>query len=148
MITGLLERYRSRIAKRRLAKVLRAEAAETFLEALMAFLKVGVRLDRHLRRSLDGFDARYQLKTRDGLVDVGVVFEDGRVDIQEDPKGEFDATMLFRDSRAVFDFFASTNPDLLGAVLEQTAVVEGNLNYVYRLAYMARHLQLEALGRV
>lgn len=148
MIEYLLDRWLARRRRSELADAVVAEAAETFLEALLGLLQVGAVVDSDVRLSVADFEARYRLTTRDGKVDVGLSFDDGRVDIDEDPTGPFDASMVFRDADAILRFFSAANPDLLALVLRQDAVIEGNLNYVYKLAYLARHLQLEALGRL
>lgn len=148
MIGTLVQQARVSLARERLGECLRAEAVETFLELLLTFLRFGVALDPGLRRSVAGFTADYRMATRDGRVDVGLSFRDGALDVHEDPAGPFDATLRFRDERALMRYFSSTDPDLLAALLKQDVVIEGNLNYVYRLAYLARHIQLEALGRV
>ncbi len=148
MIGHLLTRYRARRYRSRLVDAAIDDAAETFLEALLTLLKVGTIVDRDLRRSVADFTGNYRLATRDGAVDVGISFDKGWVDVREDPDGPFDATMLFRDADSILRLFSAANPDLLSLVLDQDAVVEGNLNYVYKLAYMSRHLQLKAMGQV
>jgi hypothetical protein len=45
-------------------------------------------------------------------------------------------------------FFTSVNPDLFSSLFNQDVVLTGNLTYVYRLAYLARHLELTVLGRL
>lgn len=56
--------------------------------------------------------------------------------------------MIFKDGKALMDFLLAENPDILGAMLHQEVTPEGNLNYLYTFAYMARHLQRMATGRV
>lgn len=58
------------------------------------------------------------------------------------------ADLQFRDREALMRYFTSVNPDLFSALLRQDVVLTGNLTYVYRLAYLARHLELTVLGRL
>lgn len=148
MITAVVDQYRLLSARARLAACLRSEAAETFLELLLGALRIGLAVDPQLHRGVQDFDGRYRLATRDKAVDVALTFRHGHLDVGEDATGPFNATLWFRDERALMRFFAARNPDLFASLLNQDVVTEGNLNYIYRLAYLARHVQLEATGRV
>lgn len=148
MIGTLLSDCRAYIARQRLVACIRAEAAENFLELLLDCLRVGLAVNPYLRHSVRGFSARYRLATPDQAVDVALIFQDGHLKVEEDLSGPFDASLWFRDERALMRYFSSANPDLFTSLLHQDVVPEGNLNYIYRLAYLARHVQLEALGRV
>jgi hypothetical protein len=134
-------------ARSRLKACLEAEAAETFLELLLGAMKLSLLVDPDLSRSVAGFEARYRIATRDGSVCVGASFADGRLSIEGDPTWTPHAALVFRDTAALMAYFATTNPDLFSSLLNQDVFVEGNLNYVYRLAFLARHVQLRALGR-
>lgn len=46
------------------------------------------------------------------------------------------------------DFLLTPRPDIIGAVLRQDVCVDGNLNYLYKFAFMARRLQLKATGGI
>ena len=57
-------------------------------------------------------------------------------------------TVTFKDARALMNYILSPKPDILGAILRQEVVFEGNLNYLYKFAYMSRRLQLMATGNI
>ena len=46
------------------------------------------------------------------------------------------------------NYLLSPKPDILGSVLRQDVMVSGNLNYLYKFAYMAKRLQLMATGKI
>jgi hypothetical protein len=142
----LVRRIQSWYARRRFAACLRAENAELFLEVLLQALRLGILVDEHLRHSVAHFSATYQITTHDRRVDVGLTFHDGVLVVHEGQAGPFDATLCFRDSHTLMGFFSPAQPDLLGSVLDQRITIEGNLNYIYRLAYLVNHLRLEVLG--
>jgi hypothetical protein len=45
-------------------------------------------------------------------------------------------------------FLLSPKPDILGSMLRQDISIDGNLNYLYKFAYMAKHLQLKVTGKL
>jgi hypothetical protein len=49
----------------------------------------------------------------------------------------------FKNSHALMNFIFSPKPDVLGAMLNQDVVLDGNLNYLYKFAYLANHLRLK-----
>jgi hypothetical protein len=56
-------------------------------------------------------------------------------------------TINFRNPKALREYILSSKPDILGALLRQDVVPDGNLNYLYKFAFMAKRLQLMATGR-
>jgi hypothetical protein len=131
-----------------LGRCLRDRAAEGYLELLLEALEVGIRFDPYLRRSAAGFQGSYRIHTQNDAVDVMVEFDDGQVRVGPGEPGAADAELRFRDREALMRFFTSVNPDLFSSLLNQDVVLTGNLTYVYRLAYLARHLELTVLGRL
>jgi hypothetical protein len=55
-----------------------------------------------------------------------------------------DITIIFKNPAALRNFIFSPKPDILNAILRQEVSVDGNLNYLYKFAYMANHLKLMA----
>jgi len=79
---------------------------------------------------------------------VTATFKDDQLHVHEDEVPDPQVTVIFKDGKALMDFLLAENPDILGAMLHQEVTPEGNLNYLYTFAYMARHLQRMATGRV
>ena len=46
------------------------------------------------------------------------------------------------------DYIFSPKPDILGSMLRQDVMLNGNLNYLYKFAFMAQHLRLMATGEI
>ncbi|HET9596931.1 MAG TPA: hypothetical protein VFP65_15185 [Anaeromyxobacteraceae bacterium] len=130
------------LLERRFAKCLEDEAGEEFLELLLRLLSTAIVVDPDLRRRAAGFEARFAFRSGDGRVTVGAVLHDGFMRVGEHLPAAPNVTVVFKDGRALMRSLLSAEPDLLGALLRQEVSFEGNLNYVYRLAHLARRLQL------
>ena len=124
------------------------EITEEFLELLLHAMRLAFLFHGGFRKNIEGFHGRYLFRSRDGKLAVAAVFEDGRMTVKEEAIGETDVTIHFRDAKALRDFLFSPKPDILGSILRQDVVVDGNFNYMYKFAYMAKHLQLMATGRL
>lgn len=148
LISGLsVDKAMDRLGERFL-KSLEDETAETFLEALLAFMKIKFMLDPAYRKNIEEFRGRYQFRSRDGGVAVLVKFEDGDMKIREKTSDDVNVTVSFKDGRALMNFLLSANRDILRGLLNNEVVVAGNLNYMYKFGFMANHLQLELTGNL
>ena len=124
------------------------EAAETFLEVLLLFMKLKFMFDPSYRRNIENFKGRYQFKSRDNKITVLVEFDNGKMDIKETLSEDVDVTVIFKDGRSLMNFLLSQNRDVLRGLLNNEITVNGNLNYIYKFAFMANHLQLELTGNL
>lgn len=125
-----------------------SEITEEFLELLLNAMRISYFFNRDFRKNIEGFGGRYLFKSRDGKITVAAVFEDGRMKVMEKEIGDTDITISFRSAKALRDFIFSPKPDILGSILRQDVVVDGNFNYMYKFAYMAKHLQLMVTGQL
>ncbi len=144
----LLRPLRARRVRSRFLRCLESEAAEEFLEMLLKFMSLAFVLDRDYRRNIEGFNGRYLFRSRDNSITVAVVFKDNRMKVHERELEDTNVTVIFRDGRALMGYLLSPKPDILGSLLRQDVTFNGNLNYVYKFAYMAKRLQLMAAGEV
>ena len=124
------------------------EAAETFLEMLLLFMKLKFMFDPSYRRNIENFKGRYQFRSRDGGITVLVEFDNEKMDIKETLSEDVDVTVIFKDGRSLMNFLLSQNRDVLRGLLNNEINVNGNLNYIYKFAFMANHLQLELTGNL
>ena len=124
------------------------EAAETFLEVLLLFMKLKFMFDPSYRRNIENFKGRYQFKSRDNKITVLVELDNGKMDIKETLSEDVDVTVIFKDGRSLMNFLLSQNRDVLRGLLNNEITVTGNLNYIYKFAFMANHLQLELTGNL
>ncbi|CAD7775080.1 MAG: hypothetical protein KIIPBIDF_00638 [Candidatus Methanoperedenaceae archaeon GB50] len=124
------------------------EAAETFLEVLLLFMKLKFMFDPSYRKNIENFKGRYQFRSRDGRITVLVELDNGKMDIKETLSEDVDVTVIFKDGRSLMNFLLSRNKDILRGLLNNEINVNGNLNYIYKFAFMANHLQLELTGNL
>lgn len=132
-----------RVMKRFLTH-LEGELADDFIEILLEMMGLVFCLSREFRRNIEGFKGVYVFKTKDGAVAASAVFSDGRLKKSDKAVEGADIEITFRDGKTLRQFFFAPKPDALNAMLKQDVTLEGNLNYLYKFAYMANHLRLKA----
>jgi len=133
---GILKHF---IAKRAMAKSLKDEATEDFLEILLDLMKLTFLIDEGYRQDLKDFIGSYRFKDKDGKVNVLVKFHDGKMEISEDPVPEPNVMVTFKDSNALRRFLLSCKKDILNVILNNEIQVTGNFNYLYKFGFMANH---------
>jgi hypothetical protein len=131
---------------KKLQACLESDVAEPFLTVLLDAMAVAMLVDAKCRASIHGFEGRYVFKTPDKKVGATAVFGGNHMSVshQAIDRPEPNVTVTFRNPKALMELLLSRTPDLIGAMLKQDVNVDGNLNYLYRFAFLARHLQLMA----
>ena len=135
-------------ALRNLMKAIESEAAEEFLKMLLKAMQVAFALDGDYRKNIKDFKGKYFFRNRDGQITVSAIFAKGRMRVREELLHDPNITVTFADGKALINFLLTPKPDILGSMLRQEVVLNGNLNYLYKLAFMAKRLQLKALGSI
>ena len=133
-------------AGERFLNALEDETAETFLKALLLFMKLKFMFDPSYRKNIENFKGRYQFKSKGDGVAVLVEFDNGKMDIKEKLANDVDITCTFKDGKALINFLLSRDRDILRRLLNNEVTLTGNLNYIFKFAFMANHLQLELTG--
>jgi hypothetical protein len=142
----LMRSRRATKAAEKFIQVLASEGAEEFLEVLLKLMGLALRLDKDFQRNIQNFNGRYLFCSRDRQITVAVVFKNNRLKVSEKEIDDTHMTVVFRNAKALMAFLLSPKPDILGSMLRQDVTIDGNLNYLYKFAYMAKHLQLKATG--
>jgi hypothetical protein len=137
-----------KLALETLEKRLSTELAEGFLATLLEVMEIAFFFDHNYRKNIEGFAGRYLFRSSDHAIEVSATFANGNMEVAEKAIPDPHVTLIFKDEKALLNFLLSGNPDILGSMLRQDVTPEGNLNYLYKFAYMARRLQLMATGRV
>jgi hypothetical protein len=149
---GLKEWWKKLTAKWALAKAgkgfiksLEDEATEEFLKALLNLMNLAFIIDPDYRENIKNFKGSYRFMDRTGAaggeegVNVLVAFDNGEMEISEDPGPEANVTVTFKDSAALRNFLLSFKKDILKVILNNEIQFRGNLNYLYKFIYMANH---------
>lgn len=134
------------MAMKKFIKSLESEFAEEFLEAVLGFMKILFLIDHDFKRNIEGFNGRYLFKSRDGSITVAAIFRNNGMEVREKEIDNPDITVIFKDSKALMNYLLAPKPDVLGSMLRQEVTLDGNLNYLYKFAFMAKRLQLMVTG--
>ncbi len=125
---------------------LTSEFAEDFLQLLLGLMSVVFLVDHGFRKNIEQFTGRYQFRSKDGRITVAALFADNRLEVRQEEIDNPDITILFKDGKALMGYLLTPKPDILGSMLRQEVSLDGNLNYLYKFAFMAKRLQLMATG--
>ena len=123
--------------------------AENFLRLLLKLMDVVFMLNIwNFRDNIESFSGRYVFHSKDNSIVASSSFENGNMKVYDRIINKPDITITFRDDKALMNYLLSPKPDILGSILRQDITVSGNLNYLYKFAYMAKRLQLLATGKI
>ncbi|MBM3131447.1 MAG: hypothetical protein FJZ95_00205 [Chloroflexi bacterium] len=134
--------------KSRFRKCVESEAAEEFLELLLKLMSISFKIDKDFRRNIEGFNGRYQFKSRDNSVTVAAIFDGKELKVKEKLIPDPDISVIFKDGQSIMNYLLADNRDILKLVLNNEVVLNGNTNYIFKFGYMANHLQLALAGKV
>jgi hypothetical protein len=144
---ALFRSVRANRVQKQFVNCIESELAEGFTELLLRLMSLVLFLNMDFRRNIKNFRGRYLFRSRDDEITVAAVFRDNRLRVYDKAIANTDVTVTFKDARALMNYILSPKPDILGSILRQDVVIDGNFNYLYKFAYMAKHLQLMATGR-
>jgi hypothetical protein len=113
---------------------------DKFVELLLYGMDLAFILFASYRRNLRDFRAVYVLRTADQRVAASALFGNGRMAVRREVVAGANTTITFKDSASLLRFLFSKDQDILASVLANEVEVDGNLNYIYKLGYMARDL--------
>ena len=136
--------HKAKAAMEKLLKGLENEFTEDILKTLLTGMSLVFLLSSTYRKNIENFSGRYLFRSKDNAFSVGTVFENGSMNVVDGPVDSPDITIIFKNPAALRNFIFSPKPDILNAILRQDVSVDGNLNYLYKFAYMANHLKLMA----
>lgn len=141
----LLRAFRARKAIEKIDRCLEAEFTEETLELLLNGMRLVFAISDRYRKNIEGFVGRYVFRSRDGSFVVSGAFDKGKMSVREGELADPNIRVYFKDSQALLNFIFSPKPDVLSAILNQDVTLDGNLNYLYKFAYMANHLRLRGV---
>ena len=141
----LLRRLRARKACNRIATCLESEFTTDLLELILSGMGLVLLLSKDFRQNIIGFTGRYVFASADGSFLVSAEFANERLHVHKGRIADPNIDITFQNAGALASFLFSPKPDILGAVLNQSVTLEGNLNYLYKFGYMANHLRLKGL---
>lgn len=126
-------------------RCLDGEFTEELLEDLLKVMGYMFEMSDRYRRNIEGFSGNYVFKGADGSFAVSASFRDGKMMVSEGQIADPNLKISFKNPHALLNFIFSPKPDVLNAMLTQEVTLDGNLNFLYKFAYMANHLRLKGL---
>jgi hypothetical protein len=134
---------RTRKAVEKIADLLGPHFTEDMLLLLLDGMSLMFLVSRRYRKNIEGFEGKYVFRSVDGSFAVSAMFKNGKMKVKRGAIDGPNITVNFKNPHALLNFLFSPKPDVLGAMLSQDVVLDGNLNYLYKFAYMANHVRLK-----
>ena len=147
-LLNIIKMPQARIAIDKFMQTFQSETAEGFLEALLNLMSLALFLDMDFKKNIKNFNARYLFCSKDRNITVAAIFDGEHMNVSKKKIDKTNITVIFRDGKALMGFLMSPKPDILGSLLSQDITIDGNLNYIYKFAYMSKHLQLKYTGKL
>ena len=130
----------TRLFSKKFREELTGALTDEFLELLLRCQDLAFCLSKGYRKNIKDFKGRYVFCTREGLVAASATFENGDMKVHDEPIEDWDVRITFENQAALRGFIFSGEHDILDSILENKVEVEGNLNYMYKYAFMVRDL--------
>ena len=114
---------------------------DEIIELILKGLKLFLYLDPGYRKNIEDFNARYTFRSERGKIAASAIFKNGKMRVKKKEIKNTNITVFFSDGKAMWNFMTAPNPDIFAFILDNKIRYEGNLNYVLKFAYMAKHLK-------
>ncbi|MEI6138194.1 MAG: hypothetical protein WCP85_02970 [Mariniphaga sp.] len=135
------------LTTRRFVKIIEEKEMDIFLETLLKAMSLFLFFNKKFRRNIDGFNARYVFKSKDGIIAASADFADSKMKVSRKALENASVTVVFKDGTALKNFLFAESPDIIGAILDSEVQYTGNLNYLSKFAYMSKRLKLQLTGK-
>jgi pyruvate formate-lyase/glycerol dehydratase family glycyl radical enzyme len=126
--------------------------ARVALKGGLRFMKLILWLKSDFRAMLGTFSGTYLFFTRTGTVNVPMAIEKGTIRFLDSPLAieDADVALEFKDGRALWEYLkmyaTEDERDILVSVARDKVRPHGNLNYIFKFAFMVNHLLLWLSG--
>jgi hypothetical protein len=119
---------------------------DDFLELLLDLMGLAFYLNiRRFRDNIKNFKGTYNFVSQDGRIAAAAVFANNKMKMKKEKVPDNDpdlkVTVTFKDGHALWRFLLTGTPDIFQFVLDRDISYEGNLNYLLKFAYLARHMK-------
>jgi hypothetical protein len=139
--------FYARLFSKKLITQIEGFATDKFLELLLAGMDLVFHCSKGFRQNLAGFTGSYVFRTGDGLVAASALFSGRTMKVIKNAVENWDVRVDFKNAEALRKFLFSKDQDILNSILASEVEVKGNLNLIYKFAFMARDLARRIGGR-
>jgi len=94
--------------------------------------------DLRFRENLKNFNGRYLFKTANETVMTSATFSNGNMHVHKNAINDWDTKVTFKNPKAFREFILSEKQDIFDWLSRNEIEVDGNLNHIFKFAYMAR----------
>lgn len=136
--------HQAKTVMEKLLNGLDSEFTEEILKVLLTGMSLFFVLSSKYRKNIENFSGSYLFRSKDNTFSVAAVFNNGTMEVMDGTLDIPNIAIIFKNPAALRNFIFSPKPDILNAILKQDVTIDGNLNYLYKFAYMANHLKLMA----
>jgi hypothetical protein len=150
MITSILTaittpflRYNLNVKIKRIRKLLEDEITDTFLELLLCVMSLLFKIDKNFRKNIEGFSAVYVFRNITGTLAASAIISNDRMKVKRKEVPGAAATVIFDRGKSLCDLLFSNDPNIFDFMLENRLTYSGNLNYLLKFAFLAKHLKLK-----
>lgn len=141
-VLNIFRRFSLKRAVKKMINRIETGALDDFLELLLKVIRLVLCVDRKYRRNIKDFDARYAFRSQDRKIAASAVFKNNKMKVKKEEIPDTNVTVLFKDGKALWEFLMAPDPDVFAFVLQNKLSYEGNLNYLLKFGYMAKHLKV------
>ena len=139
-ISDAIGHFIVRLCSKKLVLQLEGFATDKFLGLLLKGMGLAFFLSKGFRQNIAGFRGNYLFSTNDGQVCASALFAKGRMTVGDGGIDNWDVRVDFKDAEALRKFLFSKDQDILNSLLANEVDVQGNLNLIYKFAFLARDL--------
>jgi uncharacterized protein (DUF1330 family) len=135
---------KAKTAVEKLLQGLESDFTEEILKILLTSMSLIFVVNSKYRMNIENFHGTYLFRSQDNAFSAAAVFKNGKMEVLDGAIDNPNIAIIFKNPAALRSFIFSPKPDILNAILRQDVSIDGNLNYLYKFAYMANHLKLMA----
>lgn len=123
------------------------DKVETFLEVLLGVMSLVLWVDEDYYRNIQNFRGKYLFRSKKDGVSVYAIFKRTwffrrhYLKVREGTLKDADVTVTFKNSKALMNLLLSPKLNILESLLQNDVTLKGNLNYIFKLGFMATELQ-------
>lgn len=131
---------------KRLIETFLSNNTEAVLRYLLEFIGLLYSANYELRKHIKNLNAKYQFKFDDRDAAVSAEVRSGRLRVSTKTLADPDVSLTFRNAAAFKNLFFAAKPDILASLLKQDIIIDGNLTYLYKLAFLLKRMERKIMA--
>ena len=114
----------------------------TLFQLSLKILSFAFKVSKKLRKEISNpetgfvFNARYLIRTKDDLVNVHVIFNNGRMSSGKGKIDDADTVIVYKDKPTIARMWSKSGEETLDLLLTNEMSYSGNMAYLSRFSYL------------